>query len=86
MCSSDLPRQRTGVLAGETGCFILQGIARQPADSAAWLKQREQQREAILRPAQQARVQQYLAGLKAQARVVDRRREIFRPSATQSGA
>jgi len=80
------PRQRTGVLAGETGFFILQGIARQPADSGAWLKQRDQQREAILRPAQQARVQQYLAGLKAQASVVDRRKEIFRPSATESGA
>src|SRR2546425_988500 len=80
------PRQRTGVLAGETGFFILQGIARPPADSAAWLKQREQQREAILRPAQQARVQQYLAGLKAQARVVDRRKEIFPPSATERRA
>src|SRR5213080_3655852 len=79
------PRQRTGVLAGETGFFILQGIARQPADSGAWLKQRDQQREAILRPAQQARVQQYLGALRAQANIVDRRKEVFRPTASESG-
>src|SRR5439155_451184 len=39
------PGQRTGVLVGTTGCFILQGIAHQAADSAAWLKQRHQQRD-----------------------------------------
>ena len=80
------PGQRTGVLVGTTGCFILQGIAHQAADSAAWLKQRDQQREAILRSAQQARVQQYLAALRAQAQVVDRRKEVFRPATSESGA
>jgi len=79
------PGQRTGVLVSQTGCFIVQGIARQPADSGAWLKQRDQQREAILRPAQQARVQQYLSALRAQANIVDRRKEVFRPTASESG-
>jgi len=79
------PGQRTGVLASQTGCFIVQGIVRQPADSGAWLKQRDQQREAILRPAQQARVQQYLGALRAQANIVDRRKEVFRPTASESG-
>jgi len=81
------PGQRTGVLVGTTGggCFILQGIARQAADSAAWLKQRDQQRETIVRAAQQARVQQYLAALRAQAQVVDRRKEVFRPTTSEGG-
>ena len=80
------PGQRTGVLVGTTGCFILQGIAHQAADSAAWLKQRDQQREQILRSAQQARVQQYLSALRAQAQILDRRKEVFRPTASEGGA
>src|SRR5213082_1739906 len=80
------PGQRTGVLVGTTGCYILQEIAHQAADSAAWLKQRDPQREAIMRAAQQARVQQYLAALRAQAQVVDRRKEVFRPATSESGA
>jgi len=80
------PGQRTGVLVGTTGCYILQEIAHQAADSAAWLKQRDPQREAIMRAAQQARVQQYLAALRAQAQVVDRRKEVFRPTTSEGGA
>ena len=80
------PGQRTGVLVGTTGCYILQEIAHQAADSAAWLKQRDPQREAIMRAAQQARVQQYLAALRAQAQVVDRRKEVFRPATSEGGA
>lgn len=75
------PGEKTGLLAGETGFFLLQSIARTPADSAAWLKQRDQQREALLRPVAQARIQQFVAALRAQAKIVDRRRELFRPTA-----
>jgi peptidyl-prolyl cis-trans isomerase D len=79
------PGERSGVVVGETGCFVLQSLARQPADSAAWLKQRGQQREGLMRPVVQARVQQYLTALRAEAKVVDRREELFRPS-TASGS
>ena len=75
------PGERSGMVVGETGCFVVQTLARQPADSAAWLKQRGQQREALMRPVMQARVQQYIAALRAQAKVVDRREELFRPGA-----
>lgn len=75
------PGERGGVVVGETGCFVMQSLGRQPADSAAWLKQRGQQREGLIRPVLQARVQQYLAALRAQAKVVDRREELFRPGA-----
>jgi hypothetical protein len=78
------PRERSPLIAGETGFFLLQGIARTTADSAAWRKQRDQQREALVRPIEQARIQQYLAALRAKATIVDRRNEIFRPAAAAS--
>ena len=75
------PGERSGVVEGETGSFVVQNLARHAADSAAWLKQRAQQREALFRPLAQARVQQYIAALRASAKIVDRRTEFFRPSA-----
>ncbi|PYP42052.1 MAG: hypothetical protein DMD42_12655 [Gemmatimonadetes bacterium] len=73
--------ERSGVIADETGRFVLQGLAHVDADSAAWLKQRDQQREALVRPVEQARLQQFIAALRADAKIVDRRSEIFRPTA-----
>jgi hypothetical protein len=75
------PGERSPLIAGETGYFLLQGIARTTVDSAAWRKQRDQQRETLTRPIEQARIQQYLAALRARATIVDRRTEIFRPAA-----
>jgi parvulin-like peptidyl-prolyl isomerase len=77
--------ERSGVVADETGWFVLQALAHAGADSAAWLKQRDQQRESMLRPVEQARLQQFVAALRADATIVDRRAEIFRP-ATASGS
>src|SRR5207302_61194 len=59
--------ERSGLVAGETGWFVLQALARTGADSAAWLKQRDQQRESLLRPVEQARLQQFIAALRADA-------------------
>ena len=73
--------ERSGVIADETGRFMLQVLARASADSAAWLKQRDQQREALLRPVEQARLQQFVQALRADAKIVDRRSELFRPTA-----
>jgi peptidyl-prolyl cis-trans isomerase D len=73
--------ERSGVIADETGWFVLQSLAHAGADSAAWLKQRDQQREALVRPVEQARLQQFVAALRADAKIVDRRSELFRPAA-----
>jgi peptidyl-prolyl cis-trans isomerase D len=73
--------ERSGVIGDETGWFVLQILARAGADSAAWLKQRDQQRESLLRPVEQARLQQFVAALRADAKIVDRRSELFRPAA-----
>jgi peptidyl-prolyl cis-trans isomerase D len=78
------PGEKTGLLAGEAGYYLLQGIAHAPADSAAWLKQRDQQRAALLQPIARARMQQFMAALRAQAKIVDRRKEVFHPTAASS--
>jgi peptidyl-prolyl cis-trans isomerase D len=79
------PGEQSGVVSGEAGSFLLQVLAHQNADSSAWFKQRAQQREALMRPLVQARVQQYLAALRADAKIVDRRNEIYR-STVSSGS
>jgi parvulin-like peptidyl-prolyl isomerase len=76
------PGEKSGVVSGEAGSFLLQVLAHQSADSSAWFKQRAQQREALMRPLVQARVQQYLAALRADAKIVDRRNEIYRSTAS----
>src|SRR2546425_797531 len=73
------PGETSGLLAGQTGFFLVQSLARVPADSAAWLKQRDAQRQAMLDQARQARIQAYVTALRAQAKIVDRRKEVFRP-------
>jgi len=80
------PGEKSGVLASRTGFFILQEIARKPADSTAWLAQRDQQRETMVRNAVQGRIQQYLTALRARGKVVDRRKEVFRPGASSGGS
>jgi peptidyl-prolyl cis-trans isomerase D len=74
------PGERSGVIADRSGFFILQGVRRVAADSTAWLNQKESQREELVQPVRQARVQAYLAALKAHATIVDRRKELFRPA------
>ena len=50
-------------------------------DSTAWLKQRDAQRTQLRQAVQQARIQQYLDGLRAKAKIVDRRKDLFKSQA-----
>lgn len=70
--------ERTGLLSGEHGDYLIQSLARTSADSAVWWAQRDQQRETLLQSARQSRIQAFLAALKAKAKVVDRRQELFK--------
>ena len=76
------PGTRSGVIKGRTGFFLLEGLSRIGADSAAWVKQKDQQRESLLQPARQARVQAFLAALRARAKILDRRKQIFAQAAS----
>jgi len=78
--------ERSGIVDGQNGEFLLQALARTRADSVAWRAQRDRQREALLQPARQTRIQAYLAALKARAKVVDRRREIFKAQTDAAGS
>jgi parvulin-like peptidyl-prolyl isomerase len=77
--------QRSGLVKGTDGYYIVEVKARHAADSTAWRAQRDVQRETLLQGARQARIRAYIDGMRATAKVVDRRKELFRP-ATPTGA
>ncbi len=74
--------ERSGVIAGEGGYFIIESLGRKLADSSAWLAQRDLQRNQLRQSAQQARIAQYMEGVRANAKIVDRRKELFRSQGT----
>ena len=78
--------QRSGVITGEHRAYIIELLAGTSADSASWVAQRDAQRESLLQAARQARVEQYLSALRQRAKVVDRRKEIFRAQSTAAGS
>ena len=77
--------ERSGVVEGENGYFIIESTGRKLADSSAWLAQRDAQRTQLRQAVQQARIQQYMEGVRAKAKVVDRRKDLFRAQADTTG-
>jgi hypothetical protein len=73
--------ERSGLIKGRDGYYVVQLRSRHTADSAAWLQQRDTQREQLLQVARQARIRSYVEGLRAAAKIVDRRKEIFKAPA-----
>lgn len=78
--------QRCGVIIGEHLAYLIESLGRTFADSAAWLAQRDAQRESQLQAARQARVELYITALRKQATVLDRRKEIFRAQSKTAGS
>ncbi|MFN2570590.1 MAG: SurA N-terminal domain-containing protein [Gemmatimonadales bacterium] len=78
--------ERSGVLHGEGGYFIIESLGRKLADSSAWLAQRDEQRAQMRQAAQQARIQQYMEGVRAQAKIVDRRKDLFKAQAAPNAS
>ena len=56
--------------------YVLRVDRRVNADSSAWAAQKKTQRESIMQQLRQQRVQEFLAGLRQNAEVVDKRKEI----------
>src|SRR6266550_1408361 len=71
-----LARRRADSLA-----TVLKGTADKAADSTAWVAQREVQRTQFRQAAMQARMQQYMEDVRARAKIVDRRKDIFKSQA-----
>lgn len=74
--------ERSGVVEGEAAYFILESLGRKLSDSTAWLAQKEVQRTQLRQALQQARIQQYLEGVRAKAKIVDRRKDLFKSQAS----
>jgi hypothetical protein len=73
--------ERSRLLEGPSGFFFMEPTRRVRADSAAFEKQKEDERGSVIRAARQVRVQAYLDALRREAKVVDNRALVFRPQA-----
>ncbi|HVO35684.1 MAG TPA: peptidylprolyl isomerase [Gemmatimonadales bacterium] len=77
--------ERSGFLQGPAGFFFMEPTRRVRADSAAFEKQKEEERAAVIRAARQVRVQAYLDALRREAKVVDNRAELLKPRTSDAG-
>jgi hypothetical protein len=73
------------VVEGENGYFIVESLGRKLADSSSWVAQRDSQRVQLRQAVQQARIQQYMEGVRAKAKIIDRRKDLFRAQADTTG-
>jgi peptidyl-prolyl cis-trans isomerase D len=71
--------QVSGVVESPTNAFIIELLARTPADSTEWLGQRESQRQQVRSQIEQRRIQDWLESLRTAARIIDRRDEVLQP-------
>lgn len=69
----------TDVVATPANSFILELLSRTAADSLAWVEQRQQQRAQLLQTLRQDRLEEWLEGLRENARITDRRAEVLQP-------
>ena len=76
----------SGPIDTEGGTYFLRVDKREPADSAAFVKDEDEFRTQQIRLARQQRVRNYLQALQASAKVVDRRADIFKTEAQTENA
>ncbi|MDX2194711.1 MAG: peptidylprolyl isomerase [Gemmatimonadales bacterium] len=72
----------TGVLDTKEAVYVLTGIARQPADSAAFVADLPRYRNDVSRSLRSERIQGYVQALRKAAKVEDNREELYRQTAT----
>ncbi len=70
--------QPSPVVEANGRAFVIELRERIPADSTAWEEQKPVQRAMIAGTLGQQRLDQWIASLRERARIVDRRREVFR--------
>ena len=69
----------SGVIGTENNQYVIEVLARTPADSTAWTAQLSEQRAQAVAAQQQQRLSEWIDALRASARVVDRRDEVLVP-------
>jgi peptidyl-prolyl cis-trans isomerase D len=71
--------QVSDVVSTSTNQYVLEVLSRTEPDSAAWRSQLPQQRLQAVATVQQQRLQEWIAALRASARIVDRRAIVLAP-------
>jgi peptidyl-prolyl cis-trans isomerase D len=80
------PGQVSDPVPANTSVFILEQLDRTPADSTAWLEQKDVQRQQLTSMLQNQRMDKWLQEIRAEARVVDRRLQVLQPVTEQEPA
>ncbi len=75
-----------GPVATDEGVYLFQGLDRIPADSAEFVKNLVTIRAEALQAARQSRVRSYITALRAAAKVVDHRSDIYNKTNAQAAA
>jgi parvulin-like peptidyl-prolyl isomerase len=72
--------QVSDVVTTTDNAYVIELIDRVPADSAAWVEQKETQRQQTIAQLRDLSLQEWLEGLREAATVVDRRAQVLRPA------
>jgi peptidyl-prolyl cis-trans isomerase D len=73
------PGQVSEPVDAASNVFVMELVSRQAADSTAWTQQKDVQRQQLMATAQQRRMEEWLQGIRDQADINDRRREVLQP-------
>jgi peptidyl-prolyl cis-trans isomerase D len=71
----------SGVIDTPEGLYVIRVLQHIPADSAAFVKDRDQLRRDAIRSVRQERIREYLADLRTSAKILDRRNDILKTNA-----
>jgi peptidyl-prolyl cis-trans isomerase D len=77
---------RSKVIDTPEGLYLLESVAHTPADSAEFVRQRDELRTQAIRLSRQDRVRLYLQALRDNAKIVDRREELQRANEAAQAA
>jgi parvulin-like peptidyl-prolyl isomerase len=80
------PGHRSKVIDTPEGLYLVESVARTPADSADFVQNRDDLRARAIRSSRQDRVRIYLQALRENAKIVDRREELQRASEAAQAA
>jgi Parvulin-like peptidyl-prolyl isomerase len=78
--------KHSGLIDTKDGLYVLQVLERTPADSAAFTKELQQARARANQEARQERVQNYVAGLRSTAKIVDNRSKLLQTRGQTQGS
>ncbi len=76
--------KQSDVLDVKDGLYVVNVLERTPADSAAFVKGLDEYRAKMIQGLRQERVRNYLAGLRAEATIVDNREKVLQQNQAQS--